>query len=118
MDFRISETISFHEVIGRILPFLRAFEVVISCPTIVQMEIWVGKLMTSRRGLLETFPLALTGLNSSSGNFFFYTFSLAFKFLHKEMSSSNTSSECSYNSEDSDIFLFRITTWRSKTGSS
>ena len=49
------------------------------------MEIWVGKLMTSRRELLETFPLALTGVKSSSGNFFFYTSPLAFKFLHKEI---------------------------------
>ena len=49
------------------------------------MEIWVGTLMTSRRELLETFPLALTGVKSSSGNFFFYTSSLAFKFLHKEI---------------------------------
>ena len=41
--------------------------------------------MTSRRELLETFPLALTGVKSSSGNFFLYTPSLAFKFLHKEI---------------------------------
>ena len=51
------------------------------------MEIWVGKLMTSRQELLETFPLALTGVKSSSGNFFFFTSSLAFKFLHKEICS-------------------------------
>ena len=44
---------------------------------------WVGKLMTSRRELLETFPLALTGVKSSSENFFFYTSSLAFKFFHE-----------------------------------
>ena len=49
------------------------------------MEIWVGKLITSRRELLKTFPLALTGVKSSSGNFFFDTSSLAFKFLHKEI---------------------------------
>ena len=49
------------------------------------MEIWVGKLMTSRQELPETFPLALTGVKSSSGNFFLYTSSLAFKFLHKEI---------------------------------
>ena len=49
------------------------------------MEIWVGKLMTSRQELLETFPLALTGVKSYSGNFFFYTSSLVFKFLHKEI---------------------------------
>ena len=71
--------------IDRIPPFLRAFEVEISCPTTAQMEIWVGALMTSRQELLETFPLALTGVKSSSGNFFFYTSSLAFKFLHKEI---------------------------------
>ena len=71
--------------IDRIPPILRTFKVGISCPTTAQMETWVVKVMTSRRELLETFPLALTGVKSSSENFFFYTSYWAFKFPHKEI---------------------------------
>ena len=49
------------------------------------METWVGKVMASRRELLETFPLTLTGVKSSSENFFFYTSYWAFKFPHNEI---------------------------------
>ena len=44
-----------------------------------------GKLLTSRRELLETFLLALTSVKTSLENLSFYTSSLALKFLHKEI---------------------------------
>ena len=75
--------------------------------------------MTSRQELLETFPLALTGVKSSSGNFFFYTSSLAFKFLHKEICPLATQVlSVATTRKILRIFLIGITTRRSKTGSS
>ena len=82
------------------------------------MEIWVSTLMTSRQELLETFPLALIGVKSSLGNFFFYTSSLAFKFLHKEICPLATQVLSVAKTRKTEIFFIRDYKWRSKTGSS
>ena len=71
------------------------------------------EFMTSRRELLETFPLALTSVKSSLENIFFYTSSLSFKFVHKEICPLATQVlSVAMTREDSEIFLFGITTWR------
>ena len=65
--------------------FYRHFKLEFLCPTTAQVETWVRKLMMLHRKRLETFPLALTSVKTSLENYFFYTSSLAFKFLHKEI---------------------------------
>ena len=63
--------------------------------------------MTSRRKPPETFLLALTSVKTSLENLSSYTSSLALKFLHKEICLNYASSECSYDSKDSEICFIR-----------